>query len=231
MRTVLQCLPFAGLIAGGFITAVACNNGPGLPQAIIASNIQPATTPPNENLGCNAQGKFVWVPEQSTNPVGPDTSDNTLVTATGTADIQINCSVIPSNGNFNVLATTELTNPVTGGTLTIQGVFTPRARAADDSGTPTSDSTTIPNITVDFQSGTFHLHEADCFAQYVTVVGAAPGTSLPKAADTYADSNGGRIWASVFCNAPVNEDEQQKPGNKGCMMYATFRFENCTSHT
>jgi hypothetical protein len=54
--------------------------------------------------------------------------------------------------------------------------------------------------------------------------------TLPSVADTFADSNGRRIWASVFCDAPQNLDESMFPGNSGCESSATFQFENCSSH-
>ena len=212
------------------VSPVACNSN-GVPQAIIASNVEPSTTPPNASLGCNAQGKFLWVPEQgSTNPEGPDTTNSTLITATGTGDITLNCSVVPSGNGFNVLATAESSNPTTGGSITIQGMFTPRIRAPGDAGTPTSDGTQIPGIQVDFQNGTVHLQDKSCFAVYEQALAGSPAASLPNQADTYADSNGGRIWVSVFCDSATNLLEQQKPGNPGCAMSATFRFENCTSH-
>jgi hypothetical protein len=209
--------------ASGGLCILACNNGNAVPQAIIASNVQPA----GGTGMCISPEPFVWVPQTSSNPTGPDTSDNTLVTTTGTGDIVIQCSVIPSGNGYNVTLTAQITGGKTPGTLTIgPSIFTPRTR--DATGKPTSDSTTIPNITADFLDATKHLRETDCTAQYVLADTGSPGASLPSVADTFADDKGGRIWVSVFCPTPKNLDTD-KPGNESCKMSTTFRFENCAS--
>jgi len=206
------------------VLAAACSNSSEPEQGIVASNVQPN---PQSQAGCNSPEQFIYLPENASIP-GPDTNNNANIVVTGTGDDVINCSVIPSGSGYNVTLTAQITGGTAPGTLTIQGMFTPRGR--DSTGNPNADGTTIPNITVDMLDATKHLNEKDCFAQYVEVNDGTPSTtSLPTQADVFADDHGGRIWASVFCDNPTNELESQKPGNAGCMMSATFRFENCAS--
>jgi hypothetical protein len=222
-----------GLAAGcvGLLT-FACSSTPAPEQAVVASNVQPN---PASQAGCISPEKFIYLPESADIP-GPDTNvpdtdtpnPKDMLVPTGTGDVVVQCSVVPSGSAYNVQLQAQITGGTAPGTLTVSGTFTPRQR--DANGNPTSDSTTIPNIVVDMLDATKHLHEADCIAQYVEVDNGTPGTtSLPNNADTYADDHGGRIWASVFCAKPMHTDEGTKPGNAGCEMSATFRFENCTS--
>jgi hypothetical protein len=179
---------------------------------------------------CSSPAQFVWLPQTSTNPTGPDTTDTGIIVETGTADAIVSCSVVPS-GSGGSPYTVDLVAQITGGsnpaTLTITGVFPQRGR--DAMGNPNADMTQIPNITADYLDATKHLRQTNCFAQYVLADDGQPGASLPSVSDTFADSNGGRIWATVFCESPTNLLESSKPGNSGCETSATFRFENCSS--
>jgi hypothetical protein len=210
----------------------ACSSTPAIAQAVVGSNVAPNPQKPGQCLG---QGKFLYLPEAADvpgpntdvpNTDDPDPKDMLVPNATG--DVDVACSVIPSNNGFNVQLTTEISGGTEQATLTINGFFTPRAR--DSGGNPSADSTTIPNITVSMLDATKHLSENDCFAQYVLANGSNPATaSLPPEADTFANDNGGRIWVSVFCPNETNLDEATKPGNAGCVSSMTFRFENCAS--
>ncbi len=222
-----------GLAAGcvGLLT-FACSSTPAPEQAVVASNVQPDPAKPGQ---CGNDGRFIYIPEAADVP-GPDTNvpdtdtpnPKDMLVPTGTGDVVISCSVIPSGSAYNVSLQAQITGGTAPGTLTISGTFTPRQR--DANGNPSSDSTTIPNIVVDMLDPTKHLHETDCTAQYVEANGVlASTTSLPSNADTYADDHGGRIWVSIFCPSPINTDESTKPGNAGCQDATTFRFENCTS--
>ncbi len=143
-----------------------------------------------------------------------------------TTSDSISCSVAPTVGGFAVaiVAQSSGSSPAS---VTITGTFTPRGR--DNNGVPNADATQIPNITMDVIDVAMHLRQTNCFAQYVNVVGGEPGPSLPSVADTMVDNNVGRIWASVFCDAPQNLDEGQKPGNSGCQTSATFAFPSCST--
>jgi hypothetical protein len=216
-------------VVAAFLGALACSGTPAVPQAVVAANIQ-------TNGGmCQGQGGF-WIPD-SNPPNGPDPNVQPVV-ETNTGDVVISCSVIPSGsggGPYTVNLVSQITGGLTPGTLTISGVFPARGR--DAMGNPNADGTQIPNITGDFLQSTMHLRQAmTCFAQYDTIIDGQPATvssnglsPLPTVADTFADSNGGRIWASVFCTSPMNEDETMKPGNSGCEISVNFRFENCSS--
>jgi hypothetical protein len=208
----------------------ACNNGNVVVQGVVAANVQPGTG------SCLGQGEEVWIPQNGTvaaTSSGPDTANNSNVTQTGTSDDMLTCTVVPSStpNQYAVTLVAQITGGTTPGTVTITGTFTSRGReTVDEAGTPNADQTQIPNITMDFLDATKHLKQTNCFAQYTTVTGVAtPGASLPGQADTFADNSGGRIWASVFCSSPTNLLESQKPGNAGCAISATFRFENCSS--
>jgi hypothetical protein len=205
------------------LCAMACNNTPSPMQAIVASNVQPN---PSSSAGCSSPETFVYLPETASVP-GPDTNKDANITVTGTGDQVVQCAVQPSGDGYDVSLTAQITNPITGGTMTVTGHFTPRVR--DATGNPSSDGTAISGIKVVFHDGTKNLVQNDCTAQYVTADNGSPGTSLPTQADVFADDKGGRIWASVFCPSPTNTLESQKPGNAGCMMSATFRFENCSN--
>ena len=169
--------------------------------------------------------------------VGPDTNNNSNVTVTGTSDFQIvTCSIVPQGTcpgmgcSYAVALSASLSGGSLPGTLTVEGTFTPRSRTNDDAGTPNMDNVAIPNITMEYTDATKQLLQHTCTAQYVYPDNGSPGTtSLPDVADTYADSNGGRIWISVYCNEAMNLLESQKPGNAGCEMSAVFRFENCSN--
>jgi hypothetical protein len=72
------------------------------------------------------------------------------------------------------------------------------------------------------------VRQTNCFAQYVNADDGQPGVQLPSVADTFADSSGGRIFASVFCESP--QDLVDSAGSSGCETSATFEFENGASH-
>ncbi len=204
------------------LCALACNNTPAVPQAVVASNVQPGS-----GL-CNSPEKFIYLPETAPIP-GPDTNTDANIVQTGTGDVAVTCSVVPSGNGYQVTAQAVISGGTAPGTLTVQGMFTPRARDASGNPTAAGDGTQIPNIQVDMLDPTKHLQQKDCFAQYVLVDNGQPGNPLPKPADVFADDHGGRIWVSVFCPSPTNLLESQKPGNAGCLMSTTFRFENCTN--
>jgi hypothetical protein len=222
MGSVAKCAVSA-LVVG--LCVVACNNTPEPMQAIVASNIQPSG---GSAAGCSSPEQFVYMPETADVP-GPNTNDDANIVITGTGDQVITCSVVPSGDGYDVQLQAQLTNPVTGGTLTVRGHFTPRQRDPNGNPTPTGDATQIPNIEVHFLDGTKNLQQKDCYAQYTLADNGQPGASLPGPADTFADDHGGRIWASVFCPLTTNLLESQKPGNAGCEGSATFRFENCSN--
>lgn len=203
------------------ICALACNNTPAPEQAIVASNVQPGP-----GL-CNSPEQFIYLPQTAPIP-GPDTNDDKNITPTETGDVVVTCKVQPSGNGYSVVLQAQITGGVSPGTMTVQGTFTPRTR--DASGNPINDATdVIQNIKVDMLDATKHLEETDCTAQYLLADNGSPGNPLPSPADVFADDHGGRIWASVFCPKPTNLLESQKPGNAGCEMSATFRFENCTN--
>lgn len=204
------------------IAALACNNTPEPMQAIVASNIQPQPTGT-----CNASGKFLYLPEAADIP-GPDTSKDTNIVVTGTGDDVITCSVVANGSAYDVTLQSQITGGTAPGTLTIKGSFTTRTRDANGNPTAAGDAVAIPNIQVDFLAPTGHLQEKDCTAQYVLANNGGPGSSLPSAADVFADDHGGRIWASVFCPKLTNLSTD-KTGLDGCAGSATFRFENCSN--
>jgi hypothetical protein len=211
---------------------IACNNNSGVPQGIIAANVQGATMGANSGMPCAADGEFIYVPQSPANPPGPDTSNNMLVTETGTGDLTITCSVIPNSdgSSYSVSAQAVISGGTAPGTLTISAMsLTPRSRMGDG-GPPNMDQVAIQNITMDYLDPTKHLRQTNCTAQYVLANDGQPGLSLPDQADTFADSNGGRFWLSVFCEDPQSLEEAMKPGFSGCAMSATVRFENCSSH-
>lgn len=201
-----------------------CGNGGACPQAIVAANVQAATMGSNVGQACSSAQEFLYVPEAS--PIGPNTN-TAIPVVTGTNNTTITCSIVPAGASYNVALTASVTG-ASAATFTVSGSFTPRSR--DGSGNPNADSTEIPTITMDFLDATKHLRQTSCFGQYVLEdSNGQPAASLASVADTYADSNGGRIWVSVFCEDPQNLDETTKPGNAGCETSATFRFENCSS--
>lgn len=227
MSLVTKSVVSAAVVA--FLGALACSGTPAVPQAVVAANVQP-------NGGtCQSAEQFVWIPDTKSSPTGPDPS-TAMIQETGSSDpitdvpIVISCSVVPgaSGGSpYTVNLVAQITAGSAPATLTISGVFPARGR--DMNGNPNADGTMIPNITADYLDPTKHLRQTTCYALYETPNNGQPGASLPSVADTFADNNGGRIWASVFCPSPMNEDEAMKPGNSGCETSAVFRFENCSS--
>jgi len=227
MRTLVKFGVSAVVVVLG---ALACNNSTAIPQAIVASNVQPS---PSSAAGCNSPELFLYLPQNANIP-GPDTSDDKNITPdvaaceAGLCDQKISCSVIPNGSGYNVSLTAQVTGGADQATLHISGTFTPRVRDANGNPTATGDATKIPNITVNFLDPTKHLQQTDCFAQYVLADNGSPGNSLSNLADVFADDKGGRIWASIFCPKLTNLDPN-KSGLDGCMGSTTFRFENCTS--
>ncbi len=226
MRTLVK-FGVSGIVVVGF--ALACNNSTAIPQAIIASNVQPA---PN-GVGCNSPEQFVYVPQNASIP-GPDTSNNANIVTdiaaceAGVCDTKIVCSVIPSGSGYNVDLTAQITGGSAPGTLHITGLMTPRVRDPNGNPTVAGDATKMTGFTVNFLDPTKHLQENDCYAQYVLVDNGNPGNSLSGLADVFADDKGGRVWASVFC-PKLNNLDPNKSGLDGCEGSTTFRFENCAS--
>jgi hypothetical protein len=224
---------------GAGVAAIGACSSSAIPQAIISANVQEV---PGGGM-CNSLEEFMYVPAMGPECTavgcgnGPETSNNSNIVVTGTGDFQITeCSIVPSNGAYQVALSAQISGGTQPGTLTISGLFTPRGRAPGDAGIPNADGTAIPNITMEYTDPTKQLLGKGCTAQYVYPDNGAPGTtSLPDEADTYADSNGGRIWLSVFCQAGMggttvtNLLETSKPGNSGCETYTTLRVENCSN--
>ncbi|HEY1955240.1 MAG TPA: hypothetical protein VGH28_06495 [Polyangiaceae bacterium] len=222
MRSVAKYVVSAVVVG---ISALACNNTPAPEQAIVASNVQPGA---GGGGTCNSPEQFIYLPQTAPVP-GPDTNDDKNITPNLTGDVAITCKVQPNGNGYDVVLQAQITGGTSPGTMTVSGTFTPRVRDPNGNATATGDATVIPNIKVDMLDATKHLEQTDCTAQYVLADNGGPGASLPNNADVFADDHGGRIWASVFCPKPTNLDESQKPGNAGCEMSATFRFENCTN--
>jgi hypothetical protein len=226
MRSLVKFGVSAAVVVIG---AFACNNSTAIPQAIIASNVQP------QSGGlCNSPETFIYLPQNSPIP-GPDTSDDKNITPdvagcdSGLCDQTISCSVIPNGAGYNINLTAQITGGASPATLNIRGTLNPRVRDANGNPTAAGDATQMQGVTVSFLDPTKHLEgQANCFAQYALADNGSPGTSLPGLADVYADDKGGRVWASVFCPKLANLDTS-KSGLDGCMGSATFRFENCLS--
>lgn len=227
MRTLVKFGVSAAVVVAG---AFACNNSTAIPQAIVASNVQPS---PSSSAGCNSPELFVYVPQSAGIP-GPDTGDDKNITPDvagcegGLCDTKIQCSVIPNGSNYNVSLTAQITGGTNAATLHIQGTMAPRARDANGNPTAAGDAAQMTGFTVNFLDPTKHLQSTECVAQYVLADNGSPGNSLPGLADVFADDKGGRVWASVFCPKLTNVDPS-KSGLDGCMGSTTFRFENCTS--
>jgi hypothetical protein len=213
-----KALLFSAAASGAVV--IACSSPPPPVQAGVTSVIQGGSQAPAQF--CQRSGDFVDVPIASPDPA-------TLVVPTGTQGVQLNCSVIPSGTGYNVTVSAQITTGVSPGQVTFTGFITPRVR--DANGKPTADTTQIPNIRGIFQDSTgVNLFQKDCYAQYTTADPALlTGNSLPDVADTYADTQGGRIWLSVFCPNAVNQNTSNQI-TKACQGTATFRFENCASH-
>ncbi len=225
MRSLVKFGVSAAVVVIG---AFACNNSTAIPQAIVASNVQP------QSGGlCNSPETFIYLPQNSPIP-GPDTSVDKNITPDaagcegGLCDQAISCSVIPSGSGYDINLTAQITGGASPGTLNIRGTINPRVRDANGNPTATGDATQMPGITVSFLDPTKHLQQTTCFAQYVLADNGSPGNPLPNLADVFADDKGGRVWASVFCPKLSNLDPN-KSGLDGCEGSATFRFENCTS--
>ncbi len=182
--------------------------GQATPQGAVLATVQPI---PNDTTdSCATPTSFETIGDPSTS-----------VVVSGTAGVTIACTVTPLNGGYQVTAS------ATSGTsrFTIDGLIMPRPR--DANGNPSQDSTfVVPNITATFQDSTKSLQQSNCVVQYLEVSNGQPGASLPSVADVYADNNGGRVWASVFCNDAGNAVND--PQVTACSAAATFRFENCT---
>lgn len=221
MRSLLKIgvsIVFVGL------GALACNNAIQPTQGIVASNVQPR----GGGLTCGSPEKFIYLPENADIP-GPDTNLSTNIVIDGTADVVLQCAIVPNGTDFaSAGGTLSIVAKITGGaapgTLHVAGPIKPRVT------TPPGDTTQFPGITVDFLDPTKHLNEKDCFAQYVLADNGQPGAPLPGQANTQinADQSAGAVWVSVFCPTLVNLD-QNKAGLDGCMGSATFRIENCST--
>ena len=223
MHTLVK-VGVSAVVVLGF--ALACNNSTAIPQAIVASNVQPNPASPGQ---CNSPEQFIYLPEVASVP-GPDTNDPNNIVITGTADDVLTCSVIPNGANFDLSIIAQITGGSAPGTLHIAGTVQPRQRDANGNPTSAGDAVQMPNLTVDFLDPTKHLNQKTCFAQYVLADNGSPGLSLPGPADTKvnADGNAGAVWLSVFCPALTNLTTG-KSGLDGCMGSATIRVENCTT--
>ena len=155
--------------------------------------------------------------------------DVVLTNSTATSgDVAISCSVIPSGGGYNVTLQGKITGGTAPGTLTVTGTFTPRTRDSSGKSSVTGDATKIPNIHVSMLDATKHLDETDCFAQYTSPTTGNPACRSPIPPTLRGRQRRSHLGQRLLPDAD-EQDESQKPGNAGCEMSTTFRFENCAS--
>lgn len=154
--------------AVALLTPGCSETTPAIPRVILDSQIRAGSNP---STACQISSQE-WVQIGNFGGIGtaPRPVDNGAQEGSGT--VSVSCGVLAEGDAFRVSASTTLSG-ATGGTVTINGVFT-TARQPQ------------PNITVVFNRGDFgRFEQKDCVATYDVNDNAGVAS--------------GRIWAKVVC--------------------------------
>lgn len=119
--------------------------------------------------------------------------------AEGQGTVSVDCKVVPEGSGFRVVASAS-NSGATGGTFTINGLFTTEGEQTDVKA-------------VFYRDDYGRFTQEDCTVTY------------PEAATRETPVAAGRVWGEIVCNAAEN-----KPQDRICTAKAQFRFENCNQN-
>jgi hypothetical protein len=162
-------------------------------DSLVLPGSHPSTDCPEKNtwLTIGTFGNPAAVPPVPVHPVDDGADDQQ-----GT--VGISCSVVESNGAFDVKLHAELSG-ATGGAVTIVGLV--------------NKGTDSPNITANFSASGRGTYSSPAGTGCVISFDAVAGHAIA----------GGRIWAKLNCPTVTQESLQRT-----CQATSEFRFENCS---
>jgi hypothetical protein len=179
------------------VLAAGCSdNKQATPRVTFDSLILPGTHPPadcpekSDWLTIGEFGNPAAVPAVPVRPVEDGAEDQQ-----GT--VGITCSVVETNGAFDVKLHAELSG-ATGGAVTIAGLVN---KGVDS-----------PNITANFSASGRGTYSSPAGTGCVISFDTAVGHGIA----------GGRLWANIKCPTVTQESVQRT-----CLATSQFRFENC----
>lgn len=197
-------LPLAVLASSlGLFWSMGCKDDEApKPQVLFDSELK-AGAAGTQKCRYGPPATFVQVGKYGAEQDGAASFDQVPVPS-GENGVGISCRVAPDGDGFKVDAQVTVPGADVGGTVSIQGRFTP-------GGTQT-------NVRAVFQKGSAGVFEqADCTAVYdpTPLCGEARQPCMGVAA--------GRVWARLDCPKMVFTSQERE-----CAGTAVFRFENCS---